>query len=144
MKSEKKTPRGIRNNNPLNIRVGNDWQGEVEHQTDGQFEQFKTMSMGVRAGFIILRKYINTYHLDTIDSIIKRWAPSNENDTEAYINSVCKYSGLDRFEVLRFEDSEKMFKLFRAMARVENGEVFSLVYTQIGYFLAKVKHPTKK
>lgn len=144
MKSEKKTPRGIRNNNPLNIRVGNDWQGEVENPTDKHFEQFKTMSLGVRAGFIILRKYINTYHLDTIDSIIKRWAPSNENDTEAYIKSVCKYSGLDRFEVLRFEDMEKMIKLFRAMAWVENGEPFSDAYTRIGYFLAKIKHPTKK
>ena len=37
------TPRGIRNNNPLNIRVGNNWQGERKPNTDGAFEQFTTM-----------------------------------------------------------------------------------------------------
>ena len=40
MSNNKKTSqaRGIRNNNPLNIRVGNDWQGERKPNTDGAFE----------------------------------------------------------------------------------------------------------
>jgi hypothetical protein len=42
MSNKKKidSPRGIRNNNPLNIRIGNDWQGERKPNTDGAFEQF--------------------------------------------------------------------------------------------------------
>ena len=38
MMIEKKVPRGIRNNNPLNIRKGNNWQGERHPQTDPAFE----------------------------------------------------------------------------------------------------------
>lgn len=41
-------PRGIRNNNPLNIKIGNDWKGEVPN-TDGTFEQFESMEYGLRA-----------------------------------------------------------------------------------------------
>ena len=51
-------PRGIRNNNPLNIRKGNNWQGEISPQSDKEFEQFESMTMGVRAGMKILRNYI--------------------------------------------------------------------------------------
>ena len=41
-----KIPRGIRNNNPLNIRVGNNWKGEVSQPTDHTFEQFTEMKWG--------------------------------------------------------------------------------------------------
>ena len=46
-------PRGIRNNNPLNIRLNpeNRWQGRVspKHNSDGAFEQFQDPIMGLRA-----------------------------------------------------------------------------------------------
>ena len=58
---EKKLPRGIRNNNPLNIRKGNNWKGEVSSSTDGEFEQFVSMQMGIRAGFKILKNYMTGY-----------------------------------------------------------------------------------
>ena len=39
--------RGIRNNNPLNIRHSADrWQGARMKQTDPSFVQFKTMAYG--------------------------------------------------------------------------------------------------
>ena len=39
--------RGIRNNNPLNIRHSADkWQGASETQTDKSFVQFKSMAYG--------------------------------------------------------------------------------------------------
>ena len=49
------TPRGIRNNNPLNIRrsPGQTWQGECPVQTDKAFVQFRSMKWGIRAAFII-------------------------------------------------------------------------------------------
>ena len=51
-------PRGIRNNNPLNIRLNPDnrWQGKVppKHNSDGAFEQFHDPIMGLRAAAVLL------------------------------------------------------------------------------------------
>jgi hypothetical protein len=41
-------PRGIRNNNPLNIRIGNTWLGERPEPTDHDFEEFVSMEYGLR------------------------------------------------------------------------------------------------
>ena len=72
-------PRGIRNNNPLNIRIGNKWVGEVKSPTDPSFEQFSCMPYGLRAAFIILRRYIEVYKLNTISKIVSRYYKSIVN-----------------------------------------------------------------
>lgn len=133
--SKKKLPRGIRNNNPLNIRIGNNWLGEVSNPTDTQFEQFTTMFFGVRAAFIILRNYILRYKLNTVEKIIQRWAPSTENDTSNYINTVCAYANLRRDEVLDFYNDEQMKALFMGMCYVENGLVIDILDVCRGYDL---------
>lgn len=58
--------RGLRNNNPLNIRRNNTkWQGLSATQTDKSFFQFKTMAYGYRAAFKTLQTYIlNKYDTD--------------------------------------------------------------------------------
>lgn len=122
MALSKKAPRGIRNNNPLNIRIGNVWLGEVMNPTDKAFEQFISMEYGIRAAYIILRRYIRRYGKDTVAEIVSTWAPSSENNTEAYINTVCRLSNLTRDEKLRFEDKEKMVALVDAMIQVECGQ----------------------
>ena len=138
MSSKKnKIPRGIRNNNPLNIRVGNNWQGEVAKPSDHTFEQFKEMKYGVRAAFIILRNYINRHKLNTIPKVINRWAPSNENNTLAYIKAVEKYSLIDINETLRFENKCQMINLFRAMCIVENGREIDIQDVILGYDMVK-------
>lgn len=138
MSSKKnKIPRGIRNNNPLNIRVGNNWQGEVANPSDHTFEQFKEMKYGVRAAFIILRNYINRHKLNTIPKVINRWAPSKENNTLAYIKAVEKYSLIDINETLRFENKCQMINLFRAMCIVENGREIDIQDVILGYDMVK-------
>ena len=138
MSSKKnKIPRGRRNNNPLNIRVGNNWPGEVAKPSDHTFEQFKEMKYGVRAAFIILRNYINRHKLNTIPKVINRWAPSNENNTLAYIKAVEKYSLIDINETLRFENKCQMINLFRAMCIVENGREIDIQDVILGYDLVK-------
>lgn len=133
MVKTQKTPRGIRNNNPLNIRIGNYWQGEVENQTDKTFEQFTQMEYGLRAGFYLLRRYISRYHLNTISDIIKRWAPANENNTENYIKRVSLEVGLSPYEPIRFEDKETMCKIVNAMVFVENGQRVDMGLIERGY-----------
>ena len=63
--------RGLRNNNPGNIRINGDlFQGEVRPSKDKSFKQFETMAYGYRAMFVILRNYIRNYKLDTIRKMI--------------------------------------------------------------------------
>ena len=91
--AEGAAPRGIRNNNPGNIKHGDTWKGEVK-STDKTFEQFKDAEHGIRAIGVLLRTYNTKYNLDTVDSIISRWAPKSENQTQNYINFVSKQLGV--------------------------------------------------
>lgn len=118
---KKSLPRGIRNNNPLNIRIGNHWIGEVEEPTDKEFEQFTNIIYGLRAGFILLRRYINRYGLNTVHDIISRWAPASENNTANYIKLVSNSMGVGILDELSFEDEETMNRLVSAMCLVECG-----------------------
>ena len=120
--NRKPLPRGIRNNNPLNIRIGNVWLGEEPHPTDNEFEQFVSMFYGLRAGFIILRRYIRRYHLTTVPDIISRWAPGSENNTVKYIDTVCQLSGIAPDAQMKYEDEETLVNLVDAMIFVECGQ----------------------
>lgn len=129
-------PRGIRNNNPLNIRIGNTWLGEVKNPTETQFEQFVSMEYGLRAAFCILRRYINKYHRCTITQIIESWAPSSENNTRAYIDSVVQLTGIPADQPLDYYDEKTMCKLVAAMAQVECGQPIDIKAVGRGYALA--------
>ncbi|MBN6029236.1 structural protein [Pantoea ananatis] len=115
--------RGIRNNNPGNIRWGDEWKGLVPEgqRTDKSFCQFKAPEFGIRAMIIILRNYQSKYGLKTITGIIKRWAPPNENDTQAYIRSVAQATGTDADKPIDLTDSRKLFPLLQAIIKHENG-----------------------
>ena len=115
------TPRGIRNNNPLNIRIGNTWLGEVPNPTDSDFEQFVSVRYGLRAAFVILRRYIRRYGRNTPAKIIRAWAPAVENNTQRYIEVVCKRSLIAPDEVIDYADKITMVRLVKAMAFVECG-----------------------
>ena len=118
-------PRGIRNNNPLNIRRSKDqWKGMAEAQTDGAFVQFKTLEYGWRAAFYLLtRTYYHKYRLYTIRSIISKWAPSIENKTDAYIANVSRLTGIAPDEPIGIPSDQpaRWIAIGRAMAIQENG-----------------------
>ena len=131
-------PRGIRNNNPLNIRKGNDWRGERHPQRDPAFEEFESMEWGIRAGFIILRKYIRGYNgltekFNTIEKIISRWAPSSENNTQAYIEAVVKRTGSPRRQRLAFSERNYMVAIVEAMILVECGQTVDRAIIESAY-----------
>ena len=133
-------PRGIRNNNPLNIRKGNNWKHERHPQKDKTFEEFESMEYGIRAGFILLRNYITGYGgrlrpYNTIEKIICRWAPPTENATVRYIDFVCKDTGIDKRTPVRFTDRPTMCAIVNAMIFVECGQRVSLEVIQSAYDL---------
>ena len=118
-------PRGIRNNNPLNIRKSKDkWKGLSITQNDSSFCQFETLEYGWRAAFYLLtRTYYHKYRLYTIRSIISKWAPSIENKTDAYIANVSRLTGIAPDEPIGIPSDQpaRWIAIGRAMAIQENG-----------------------
>lgn len=115
-------PRGLRNNNPGNIRRNSDvFQGE-KTSSDREFKQFKSMAYGYRAIFKILFNYYRNYKLDTIRKMITRWAPPEDNNhTEAYIKAVSDYAGIPADDPINVNDREQMIRIVAGMSKVENG-----------------------
>lgn len=116
--------RGLRNNNPLNIektKGGNPWLGEIVPSADSRFAQFKSMAYGYRAAFKLLNNYQRNYGLDTIRKMISRWAPSNENHTDAYVETVSNRSGVPANSRITTTNHDVMVPIVAAMSYVENG-----------------------
>ncbi|QQR69127.1 MAG: structural protein P5 [Alphaproteobacteria bacterium] len=121
--STRPVPRGIRNNNPGNIRRSRDpWQGLVKTQTDEAFLTFETPVYGIRALARTLITYQDKYFLRTTEDIINRWAPPAENRTGAYIASVTARTGRERKEELNLHSYQDLRPLVEAIIQHENGQ----------------------
>ena len=121
-------PRGIRNNNPGNLRrlgakagVPQLWNGEIPYaqSKDASFSQFSEMKFGVRA---MMKDIYGDYNrgLKTVQSLIGNYAPPNENNTIAYIANVAKNLGTAATTVFELTE-ESMLILCKAIVAVENG-----------------------
>jgi hypothetical protein len=116
------TSRGYRNNNPGNIRYlkSHAWRGQVAD--DNGYGIYDTMQNGTRA----LGKQLIAYQsrgLDTVRKIISTWAPSTENNTQAYISDVAAKLGIDPDQ--HFDVVGRLPELAKAIARHENGYLAS-------------------
>lgn len=131
-------PRGIRNNNPLNIRrTQSKWLGEVDNlqgQRDSAFCQFEKLCYGYRAAGKLLRRYQTKYKLYTIEGIINKWAPPCENDTRAYATIVAKQMTKELGEPISVaslldlvKDRVTLRALIVSMHLVENGQLPSAI-----------------
>ena len=137
-------PRGIRNNNPLNIRKSKDnWQGLRTLQEDREFCQFSSMAYGWRAAFVILCKtYYGKYKLRTIRALITRWAPPKENNTEVYIRRVTDRIGIgpDRELGSPQEHPAQWMMIAMAMAIVECGTAQLDYLSMLKGFALAIEH----
>lgn len=128
--------RGLRNNNPGNIRISAEkWQGEIQPSQDAAFKQFRDMAHGYRAMFKLLYNYQKKYGLSTIRGLIGRWAPASENHTEAYVAAVAAGVGIPadiRIETMHRDD---MVKMVAAMSKVENGVPAIMADVEAGWNL---------
>ncbi len=115
-------PRGIRNNNPGNIRenqrVDYDWEGEASGDYDSEFEEFESPEYGIRAMVRIFKSYRNR-GIDTVAGIISTWAPPSENNTGDYIDAVASKLGVEAHTPI----SESYYPgLVAAIIHHENGQ----------------------
>ncbi len=119
-------PRGIRNDNPGNLRESSGdrtrWVGERATDDDAAFEEFASPVDGIRALAIVLRNYQRRHGLRTVEQIITRWAPPSENDTGAYIAAVCAARGWQRTTSLDVTTYAHAEPLVQAIIRHENGD----------------------
>lgn len=156
MPKNTKTPRGLRNNNPCNIRRSSQqWKGKITDPSscpavcptgklDTDFEQFTDLKWGVRAALVILRTYTTKYHLNTVPAIIRRWAPPTENSVDHYISFVCGFGQLTPRQHIKFEHRGAICRLVWSMAIYECGTYpFSLAYAYSVYdaFFPKPTYP---
>lgn len=111
--------RGVRNANPGNIRKSKDqWEGAIGD--DGAFVIFDSPESGVRA----LAKNLQSYGrqgYDSIEKIINRWAPPNENDTQSYIDSVVSATGIPATQSLDLSNPDTLSSLAQAISFHETG-----------------------
>lgn len=113
--------RGIRNNNPGNLEYSktNPWVGQTGD--DGRFAKFETPEHGIRA----LGRNLLSYQrqgIDTVNDIINRWAPpSDNNNTDAYIQAVCAQLGVTPDQPLDASNPDTLKALCAAIIHHENG-----------------------
>lgn len=115
------TARGLRNNNPGNLRrTADKWQGMANDQPDPEFVSFKSPEFGIRAIVRVLLRYQDR-GLDTVGEIIRTYAPPSENDTGAYVNAVCRSTGVLPDDKLDLDSVAVMLPLVKAIIRHETG-----------------------
>lgn len=117
-----KMSRGLRNNNPGNIRLGSfRYKGEKAESSDTAFRQFESVEWGYRAMFVLLHTYAKKHGCCTLRQIINRYAPPIENHTDNYIRRVTHTTHLSPDEKISTTDAATMTAVVAAMSEVENG-----------------------
>lgn len=115
-------PRGIRNNNPGNIRRGDHWQGMADEQPDPSFVTFVRPIWGLRAIGKTLMTYQDKHGCDTVRNFIERWAPPSENNTEAYVHDVADALQTGPDDRINIHSTGTMAAMIEAIVQHENGE----------------------
>lgn len=129
--------RAVRNNNPCNIRKGADWFGLSPDQPDNAFCKFIDPVYGFRAFFKIIFLYVNIYHLDTIKSILYRYAPPQDhNQTDIYINKVCEYLHTQPNEKVNIKNKLNMICLAKVISHIESSNYYSFDVISKAYDMA--------
>lgn len=131
-------PRGIRNNNPGNLIFTNiNWTGKLpkEQNKDRRFEMFITPEYGIRAMIKDLKNDIEKGK-NTVPALMTEYAPRFENNTDAYIQTVCKDLKVSATAKL-LPTKNTLRLLVHSISRVENGgnfitnELFDKAYAMI-------------
>lgn len=114
-------PRGIRNQNPLNIEDGPFAKSQPGYAgSDGRFAKFQTPEHGVAAASALLDSYDKNHGLNTVSGIVGRWAPQGDgNNVSAYASDVAGRLGIDPNAPV---PPAMRPQLIAAMAQHENGQ----------------------
>ncbi|EIQ8287734.1 hypothetical protein LV036_001815 [Salmonella enterica] len=130
-------------NNPANLRYAAGY--ETASTRSGKFAVFPSLDEGVLAAAKQLQIY-GTKGINNIHDIISKWAPSNENNTKAYIGHVVNATGRSEFEKLNLNDTRTLAKLITAMSvkegagsRLSEEKVIQIINNAGGHFQGSQK-----
>lgn len=114
------TTESVSYNNPGNlVKTSVQWKGETERQ--GRFTAFETAHYGLRALCITLYRYEQRHRIDTVFSLVKRYAPPHENNTKRYAKYVAYRLGVKTKEKISL--SSHMPTLVKAIIQYEQGHM---------------------
>ena len=108
-------PLGLRQNNPGNLRS---W---GSNPVENGFARFGTPEAGLSAMAQQIGLYGNRDGLHSINGILGKYAPPNENNTGAYAAAVSKDTGFDPSAQLNTNDPKVLAPLLSAMVKHEQG-----------------------
>lgn len=112
--------RAQRNNNPGNLNFVGQAGATLEGGNNARFAKFGSTAEGVSA----LAKQLGRYGdrgLNTLRKIINTYAPSSENNTQAYIDALSKRLGVSGDQALDLKDAGTLSGLIKGIARHEAG-----------------------
>jgi hypothetical protein len=125
--------RGIRNNNPLNLKKGVKFAYMIENPNEKTFMTFSKSWQGIRAGVLDITNDI-AKGKNNLVSLISEFAPKKENDTKNYINLLSKKLSITKDTILDRTDFNFMLKLVKAIIEVENGTINAKLITNDDVF----------
>lgn len=114
------TTRAERNNNPGNLNFAGQAGAVLEDGSNARFAKFGSTAEGVSALAKQLQRY-GERGLDTVSKIINKYAPSSENNTQAYIDALSKRLGVTGDQKLDLNDTTTLTGLIKGIARHEAG-----------------------
>ena len=117
--------RGLSLNNPFDLEVSEHWTwlGEVRPTSDpeGLFCQFQSLAAGLRAGIKNLRNQQIIHRLRTVETIIEKYAPPSENNTDAYVAAVCAALDVDPEQTIDLSNPITLATFAKAVIIQEQG-----------------------
>lgn len=113
--------RGLRNNNPCNLKSSKNtkWDGQVG--SDGKFIIFESPEYGIRACAKNLKNYQHKNGLDTLRSMVYRMGPPHENDTKKYVRNLSNIVGVSPDEKINV--LKHLPEIIKGVIFLENGKM---------------------
>jgi hypothetical protein len=114
-------PRGVRNNNPGNLRPGPAWAG-LKGDDGGGYSTFYTPFWGLRAASDNLKNYTADDGINTLQAVANRWAPSGDNnDPGQYAGTLSIVSGFGVDDTIDLTDPATNQLVLKGIVQAENG-----------------------
>ena len=125
----------IAKNNIFNIRAGQNWQGKTGVRKG--FVEFKSREYAIRAWLILMRTY-RRRGCKSIRQIVTRFAPPTENNTEGYIDFVCRQTKYNAGYEIKADSTYILLGIAMAAMETSTKLRFHEIYNVMQTFKIKI------
>jgi hypothetical protein len=108
----------------MNIRISNiPWANKDNPSRNAQFETFPTAYDGLHAGMENVLHTQTMHGCKTINAIINRLSPPNENNTAQYVANICDGCGVQADEPYDLTIPQNLVDISKGITLEENGNI---------------------